>query len=90
MAAAMTGLEAFKATVLVSKYIDRNLESLARVVEGTENRNPTYNKVLTDLKVLFPGEDAEALAQALITEQCRSEYLKMMYAKRPISVGGRD
>jgi hypothetical protein len=77
MAAAMTGLEKFKATVRISKYIDRNLESLARVVEGTENRNATYNTMLMDLKALYPGEDAELLAQELITEQCRVEFLKL-------------
>jgi hypothetical protein len=85
MASEMTGLERFKATVMVSKYIDLNLEVLARVVEGMESRNPAYNRVLADLKVLFPGEDVEALTQALVTEQCRVEYLKMMHAKRPIS-----
>ena len=76
----MTGLEKFRKMVKASQYIERHLESLARVVEGTDCRDEVWNNLVFDLKSLFPDEDADSLAQALVTEQCRAAYLKMQEA----------
>ncbi len=81
----MSALETFRATVRVAKYIESNLETLARIVEGTESRNVVFNSVTVDLKKLFPQDDADALAQALITEQCRVEFIKLKDAQKVTS-----
>jgi hypothetical protein len=92
----MDALATFRKTVLVSKFIESNLEYLARVVDGarivdgTESKTAVYNNLIVDLKQLFPATDPDALANELITEQCRVAYIKMMWEKRPKSVGGRD
>jgi len=86
----MEALDRYQQTVKISQFIERNLDALARVVEGLENRNAQYNILTADLKKLFPGENEEELARALITEKCRSEFIKMKDAQRPRSVGGRD
>jgi hypothetical protein len=87
----MTGLEKFRKMAKVSQYIDSHLESLARIVEGTDSRTNTWIKLTSDLKELFPQDDADSLAQALVTEQCRVEFLKMKAANRPaVYSGGRD
>jgi hypothetical protein len=78
----MTGLEKFRKTIKVSQYIDMHLESLARIVEGTDGRTTTWVKLTSDLKELFPQDDADSLAQALVTEQCRVAYLKMQEAAK--------
>ncbi len=87
----MTGLEKFRKMAKVSQYINCHLENLARVVEGTDSRTTTWTKLTSDLKELFPQDDADSLAQALVTEQCRVEFLKMKAANRPaVYSGGRD
>jgi hypothetical protein len=87
----MTGLEKFRKMAKVSQYIERHLENLARVVEGTDSRTTTWTKLTSDLKELFPQDDADSLAQALVTEQCRVEFLKMKAADRPaVYSGGRE
>jgi hypothetical protein len=86
----MDALATFRKTVRVSKFIESNLEYLARVVDGTESKTAVYNNLIVDLKQLFPATDPDALANGLITEQCRVAYIKMMWEKRPKSVGGRD
>jgi hypothetical protein len=95
----MTGLETFRKVLKVSQYIERNLENLARIVEGTDSRTLVWTNLTGDLKGLFPQEDADSLAQALVTEQCRVAYLKLTEAakvKNYISghagghAGGRD
>jgi hypothetical protein len=87
----MMGLEKFRKTIKVSQYIDRHLESLARIVEGTDTRTQNWVKLTADLKELFPQDDADSLAQALVTEQCRVAYLKMQEeAKARNYVSARD
>lgn len=87
----MTGLETFRKTVKVSQYVERHLEALARVVEGTDSRTNVWTNLTADLKKIFPDDDADSLAQSLVTEQCRVEYLKLKQASRPpVYSGGRD
>lgn len=88
----MTGLEAFRNTLKIAQYIERHLEGLARVVEGTDSRTVIWATLTSDLKKLFPEDDADSLAQALVTEQCRVEYLKMKEATkvRDYVGNGRD
>jgi hypothetical protein len=75
----MTGLEKFRKVV---QYIERHLEILARIVEGADSRTTVWTHLVSNLKSLFPDEDADGLAQVLVTEQCRVVYLKMQEAAK--------
>jgi hypothetical protein len=87
----MDSLETFRKTVRVARSIENNLDNLARVVDGTETKSHIYNNLIVDLKKLFPQTDADNLAAALITEQCRVEFIKMKDASRPKQYfSGRD
>lgn len=81
----MTGLEKFRQTVQISKFIERNLEPLACFVEGSDqvNVNVTFDILVTDLKKLFPDDNADSLARTIITERCRAEFIKLKEASRP-------
>jgi hypothetical protein len=83
-------LKTYTQTIKISAYIERHLESLARIVEGMDSRTQVFQSLVAYIKSVFPGEDADAMAKKLVTEQCRAAYIKMMYAKRPPSFNGRD
>jgi hypothetical protein len=73
----MEALEKYRKAVSIAAYVERHLESLARTVELGEARTTFYNNVASDLKALYPEEDTEALARTIITEACRTAYIKM-------------
>lgn len=87
----MTGLEQYRKTLKIAEFIENNLESLARVVDGTGDNmaKGSYNKLIVDLKEIYPSSESDALASALISEQCRRQYLKMKAARNASSFSDR-
>lgn len=86
----MDSLDTFRNIVRVSKFIERNLENLAKVVDGSEGVGATYHALIADLKKMFPETDPVTLANALITEQCRVEYIKLKQHQASSNFQGRD
>lgn len=83
----MEPLEKFRLTIKVAQHIERNLEKLAKVLEhevreGTPE-HAAYSNLLIDLRKLYPSTPIEQVANDLITEQCRVQYLKLVASNKP-------